>query len=104
MSVERKALYVTIGFGIVDLIFKVLDFVNFVDVMGMMSLLLSIIMLSILIILGGKYLSILYDYEFIKFLFFGSKYNGFNFFPKLKLYMDYLGKKNYVEVETIDDR
>ncbi|MCM1325872.1 MAG: hypothetical protein NC094_13870 [Bacteroidales bacterium] len=41
------------------------------------------------------------SYEFVKFLFFGSKYNRFNFFPKLKLYMDYLQKKNQVEIDTL---
>lgn len=39
--------------------------------------------------------------QFILFLFFGSEYNGFHFFPKLKLYMDYLGKKNQVDIETL---
>ena len=102
MSIERKALYVTIVFGVVDVVFQVLDFTNPGDIIRIVSIILSTAMIFILIALCSKYVRLLYDYEFIKYLFFGSKYNGFNFFPKLKLYMDYLGKRNDVEVETIE--
>ncbi len=73
------------------------------------SVLLSVFLLCIIIFwyIKNKFLyiknkRISNSYEFVKFLFFGSKYNKFTFLPKLKLYMDYKGYLNNLEIETVD--
>lgn len=102
MSEERKAILVTVIFGIIDILFKLMAVKSQIDYIMILSSIFSVTLLFVITILWLKYKDLAHSYEFIKFLFFGSEYNKFNFFPKLKLYMDYLGDRNHVDVETIE--
>lgn len=102
MSDKDRELLITVGLSVGDLVLQIIAMISqkgiFLIVGGLATIVLGIVVIRLYI----QYKHLRDTYEFIKFLFFGSKDNGFNFFPKLKMYMDYLGDNNQLEVETME--
>lgn len=102
MTKELLITIITIISMILDVFFKLIGFINQNDIITFFSVLLSVFLLCIITFWYIKYKRISNSYEFVKFLFFGSEFNRFTFFPKLKLFMDYQGCLNNLEIETVD--
>lgn len=102
MTDEKKSLYITVFFGIIESIFSIITFMKFSTLLLVINVCISIILVGLIIKLYFYHKRAIDSYEYIKFLFFGSEYNVFNLFPKLMLYMDYLNMKNPVDVNTIE--
>ncbi len=102
MSDKEKELLITIGLGIADIVFQITAMISQKSIFIVVGGLTTIAFCVIIIRLYIKYMHLKDTYDFIKFLFFGSKDNGFNFFPKLKIFMDYLGDTNKLEIETME--
>ena len=102
MTKETLITIITMVSMILDIFLKIIGFINQNDIITFFSVLLSVFLLCLIIFWYIKYKRISKSYEFVKFLFFGSKYNHFTFFPKLKLFMDYQGSINKFDIETVD--
>lgn len=96
-----KELLITMIPMILDVFFKIIGFINQNDIITFFSVLLSVFLLCIIIFWYIKYKRVSRSYEFVKFLFFGSEFNKFTFFPKLKLFMDYQGYLNNLDIGAV---
>lgn len=101
MREEEKGIVVAIVFGVIEVIFNLFSIINAGYLIMVASTVISFAFIISFLLLLKKYKQSVDNYNFIKFLFFGSKDNGFNFFPKLKIFMDELGDFNEFEVERM---
>lgn len=102
MSSEKKEILTAVIVGITEVVFNVLSIIVQKDFLIIGSVCLSITFGVLVIVLYFKYRCLSDSYKLIQFLFFGNEYNTFNFLPKLKLYMDYIGNRNNVEVGLVE--
>lgn len=101
MGDKERDFLITAGLGIGEIALQIISMISQKGIVLIATGICAIILVLMIIKLYRKYKRLENNYEFIKFLFFGSKDNGFNFFPKLKIYMDYLGDNNQLEIETM---
>lgn len=102
MRNENNQLVIKELLVILEVLIQIVALIKYKNLWLVVSILVSVVLLYMLFSLHLKCIQSVDKYEFIKFLFFGSEYNGFNFFPKLKLFMDYLEDKNDVEINTLE--
>lgn len=95
-------LLVTKILDVIEIFFDLIDYINKNYIIIFLNIVILIMFIYVIVRWYVKYKRISNSYEFIKFLFFGSVYNKFNFFPKLKLFMDYKGSLNIFDIETVD--
>lgn len=93
---------ITLVSMILQIFLKIIEFINQNNIITFFGVLVSIFVVCLIIFWYIKYKRVSRSYEFVKFLFFGSEFNKFTFFPELKLFMDYKGSLNKFDVERVD--
>ena len=92
---------ITVAGGTIDIITKIKAFIDNEYFYLIFSIAISLLLLGVLLFLIKKYRAIIDTYKLVKFLLFEDVNNTFNFFPKLKIYMEYEGKTNDFDIDKM---